>query len=132
MITDGISVIAELPFEHTVMYRNYGRLGIIIKRGASCECCLKEAKHFVLVQRNTKHKTFALFTEDWVELTKDHIVPKYLGGKNVSSNYQVLCMYCNKIKGCSNMNIQELRSYIAQVYKSVVEFTKPIDLLEQV
>ena len=129
MFTDGMRIVAELPLEHLAMYNKYNRLCTLIKKGATCECCLKPAGHFAVVKRSKKgHNVFALFTDDWVELTVDHIIAKANGGKNNVNNYQVLCRYCNLIKGCSEMTIEELRGYIAKIYNSVVVFTKPIDL----
>lgn len=34
-----------------------------------------------------------------VLFTKDHIIPKAKGGKNNMSNYQIMCDFCNGIKG---------------------------------
>ena len=36
-------------------------------------------------------------------LTKDHIVPKADGGKDVPSNCQTLCILCNQLKGSKSM-----------------------------
>jgi len=36
---------------------------------------------------------------DEVMITKDHMIPKSIGGKNNLSNYQVLCSTCNWDKG---------------------------------
>jgi 5-methylcytosine-specific restriction endonuclease McrA len=33
-----------------------------------------------------------------VMLTKDHIIPRSKGGKNKLSNYQPMCIHCNKKK----------------------------------
>ena len=35
---------------------------------------------------------------DDIQLTLDHIIPLYFGGKNVDSNYQLLCEPCNQKK----------------------------------
>lgn len=37
-----------------------------------------------------------------VQFTKDHIIPKSLGGKNQLDNYQTMCKCCNNKKGNSN------------------------------
>lgn len=34
-----------------------------------------------------------------VQMTKDHIIPKSLGGPNHPDNYQTACATCNKKKG---------------------------------
>ena len=129
MFIDGITIVAELPLEHLAMYNRYNRIGTLINKGATCECCKQSVGHFAVVKRTKRgHNVFAIFTDDWVELTIDHIVAKANGGKDNPSNYQVLCRYCNLIKGCSEMTVEQLRKYIAKVYNSVVEFTKPIDI----
>lgn len=35
----------------------------------------------------------------WILFTKDHIIPKSKGGKNILSNYQTMCYECNFTKG---------------------------------
>lgn len=35
---------------------------------------------------------------DEVLMTKDHIIPKAVGGKNVLANYQTMCKVCNEKK----------------------------------
>lgn len=34
-----------------------------------------------------------------IMLTKDHILPKAKGGRNIQSNYQLMCNQCNSLKG---------------------------------
>lgn len=38
------------------------------------------------------------------DLTVDHIIPKSKNGKNSRKNYQVLCYYCNQMKGAMDDN----------------------------
>jgi len=42
---------------------------------------------------------FNLYTTEDILMTKDHIVPKSRGGKNILSNYQTMCAECNEAKG---------------------------------
>ena len=51
----------------------------------------KNKYHFNLYGFNTAGKE--------VMLTKDHIIPKCLGGKDSQANYQPMCAPCNQNKG---------------------------------
>jgi 5-methylcytosine-specific restriction endonuclease McrA len=50
-----------------------------------------------------------------VELTKDHIIPKAVGGLDVPSNIQMICSNCNQLK---NKLIDRL---IIRMYKRMYE-----------
>lgn len=121
MLSNGEDIIAEIPLEHLEIYRDYKRIGIIITLGGKCECCLKGVQHIVVLKYKGGYKgvRFALYTEDWVELTIDHIIPKFQGGKNTLKNYQVLCLFCNRAKGSLPMTIDELRLKIMNITKGI-------------
>lgn len=50
-------------------------------------------------------------------ITKDHIIPKSKGGRNVLSNYQTMCTKCNSFKGNLDISIEEQR-YLMRVWHS--------------
>lgn len=58
-----------------------------------------ERYHFNLYGTNANGKE--------VMLTKDHIIPKSKGGKDVLSNYQTMCAPCNQKKG-DNFEAKEI------------------------
>ena len=75
------------------------------KNNLKCITCGTEAKYFKLHEHQMKDNTFYFqlygineFGGE-VQFTKDHVMPKSLGGKNNISNYQVMCKICNGIKG---------------------------------
>lgn len=119
MLSNGEDVVAEIPLEHIAMYEKYGRIGVILKLGGACECCGKSYKHFLIIKTGNTRR-FALYTEDYIELTRDHIKPKHLGGKDKISNYQVLCLFCNQTKGSMVMSIEELREKVRSIVKNIV------------
>jgi 5-methylcytosine-specific restriction endonuclease McrA len=83
------------------------------KFGIKCVCCGIEGSFFAL-ERDYKCGSFHfnLYAFDmWgkeVLMTKDHIVPKSKDGKNHLSNYQPMCVTCNRDKGDKFPSIEVL------------------------
>ena len=63
-----------------------------------CVCCGIKATHFKLEGQVGVTPHLNLYANDEL-LTKDHIHPKSLGGKDVLTNLQVMCNTCNVKKG---------------------------------
>lgn len=83
---------------------NSHRYQTFFTKGLKCACCGIEGKYF------GKEKTFGsmryhmnlyAINEDGEEvlMTKDHIIPRSKGGKDDISNYQTMCVKCNRAKG---------------------------------
>lgn len=79
-------------------------------KGYKCSTCGIEGSFFAL-ERDKKnchknsveryHLNLYGYDKDGNEIlmTKDHIIPKSLGGENKVENYQTMCKLCNKMKG---------------------------------
>lgn len=72
----------------------------------SCQCvtCGIEGQYFAKERLpGSKRYHFNLYAIDAegveVMITKDHIIPKSLGGLDTLSNYQTMCAPCNRAKG---------------------------------
>lgn len=79
------------------------RYQLFAKKGVTCVFCGLEGKFFSLDKDIFHGKChFNLYgtdaNKDEVMLTKDHIIPRAKGGKNVMDNYQPLCIKCNSAK----------------------------------
>ena len=75
------------------------------KRNPCCVCCGIKGT-IIKLQKHCKtdgSPFFNLYAErndgSLVLMTKDHIIPVYLGGENVLSNLQTMCEWCNNAKG---------------------------------
>ncbi len=87
--------------------KNSDRYILFKNKGLKCICCGLEAnKAYVEISENdlkngnTAHINFYHISNgDKVLFTKDHIIPKSLGGKDIQENYQVMCFPCNNKKG---------------------------------
>lgn len=72
------------------------RLTTFKEKGVKCYSCDRVGTHFRL-QRQEREPKFhlGLWTEDGIEMTKDHIVPKSKGGYDHIDNMQTMCEKCN-------------------------------------
>lgn len=74
---------------------------LTVKQSIVCASCSAKGSYFLLL-RNPHAKgraSLELFTEDDRLLTRDHIMPRSLGGSNDMSNSQTMCLTCNSKKG---------------------------------
>lgn len=73
---------------------------IVFQKSLTCCSCGLTGEYFA-IERNIDSTTFHLnlygknSKGEEVLLTKDHIKPKSLGGKNHHNNYQTMCVDCN-------------------------------------
>jgi 5-methylcytosine-specific restriction endonuclease McrA len=68
---------------------------MIAKRRAAAEI---EKKQWERMKKYFNHRCLCCAQRAFF-LTKDHVIPKALGGPNCLENYQPLCMACNLQKG---------------------------------
>ena len=94
----------KLDFDGDLVNTDSQRLMMFKVKGMTCVKCGLTGKHFIkerAKQHNSYHfNLYAIDAEgDEVLMTKDHIVPRKLGGADVMTNYQPMCCICNHAKG---------------------------------
>lgn len=84
-----------------------------------CVSCGLEGDRFVLEKPPGDEKPhfnlYGLENNTYILITKDHVFPKCLGGKDHHSNYQTMCSICNGLKGHDQIPvsvIRQLRSFL--------------------
>lgn len=80
------------------------RYRLFKRDGCTCVECGLEGTYFIKERHNEKNPYhFNLYgvNENGAEIliTKDHILARANGGKDIMSNYQVMCFPCNNKKG---------------------------------
>lgn len=81
------------------------RYQLFFTKGMTCVECGLVGKFFAKEKNTNKENKYHLnlyaIDKDGNEIlmTKDHIIPKSKGGKNVLDNYQCMCVNCNRKKG---------------------------------
>jgi len=75
---------------------NSQRYQLFKYKGCTCVKCGRVGTHFRL-QRHFENKVyhFGLYSDDEIEMTKDHCIPRKHGGSDTIDNYQVMCSECN-------------------------------------
>lgn len=100
------------------------RYATFYQKGTTCVCCGKQGTHFKLdVERgvdpeSTKRRHFNLYAEDGTLMTKDHILPKSLGGEDCVENLQTMCKDCNELKRSTPQEDIELEVVVATEIQS--------------
>ena len=69
------------------------------QKGLTCACCGRVGTHFKLDGDGDVRRHFNLYCDDGMLMTKDHIMPRSLGGSDSIDNLQPMCAECNFKKG---------------------------------
>lgn len=75
------------------------RLWMYKTKGTDCVSCNRKGSYWNIEYSGDNKPHLNLYCEDGVMMTKDHILSKKKGGKNVLENYQPMCYECNQKKG---------------------------------
>jgi len=91
--------------KHVTVTMGSHRYQMFAAKGTDCVKCGIKGKFFALERAEANNPLkfhFNLYGIDKhgneVMITKDHIIPRSKGGKNILNNYQPLCYRCNKDK----------------------------------
>jgi len=78
-----------------------GSLRLRTFKELSCDCvqCGRKGTHFRLQGNEDNNPHMGLWSDDNIEMTKDHIIPKSFGGYDSIKNMQTMCARCNNNKG---------------------------------
>ena len=80
---------------------NHSKYSMVKDKGFDCICCGITANKIYIEIDNMKsaHVNFYHSSEDKeIMLTRDHIIPRSKGGKDIQSNIQPMCEICNQKK----------------------------------
>ena len=95
---------AKVELDGDTIKGNSQRYQVFFTKGLKCACCGIEGRYFAKEKHSydkSYHLNLYAFDENDKEvlMTKDHILPKSKGGKDVIENYQPMCVKCNVAKG---------------------------------
>lgn len=95
---------AKIELDGDIIKGNSQRYQTFFTKGTKCICCGIEGRYFakekVGCDKSYHLNLYAIDKNgEEVLMTKDHILPKSKGGRDHISNYQPMCVKCNKAKG---------------------------------
>lgn len=109
-------------FDGHAVKMNSLRYKVFKKFGIKCVSCGIEGQFFAM-EAHPKSTCFhfnlyALDVEgNEVLMTKDHIIPKKEGGKDVLENLQTMCTICNALKGKKDMQEITLNNWLVYLIR---------------
>ena len=76
------------------------RLNTFKFKGLDCVCCGRKGTHFRIQRTKNSNENYhiGLWSDDGIQMTKDHIIPKSFGGVDNLNNMQTMCDRCNSKK----------------------------------
>lgn len=115
MILNGRQLIEILPLsELYTVYRDHERLEVFARKGLYCATCHRRGTLLLVTEeKRNKHGNLGqihvdLYTDDFILMTVDHIVPFSISKDDTLENKQPMCEPCNLSKGCKAISNEQL------------------------
>lgn len=95
------------------------RLNVFKNSNLTCPICGVNATYFAkekVVNDKSYHlNLYGTRNGQEVLFTRDHILPRSLGGKDTLENQQIMCESCNLLKGNRNISNEDLKEELRQI-----------------
>ncbi len=123
MILHGNTLIEILPLSDLyTVYKDHYRLTVFVHKVRECVVCGREGVLLLKTKDKGGKLHVDLYTDDFVLMTVDHIIPKKIGKELMLakqqiedlSNKQPMCNPCNNKKSDKEISIEELKLKILQ------------------
>lgn len=117
MTIRGQTLITVLPLADLYeVYADHHRLTVFVHKGRECVVCGREGVLLLTTKGKAGDVHVDLYTEDFVLMTVDHIIPKKMKGQGISGkliesleNKQPMCDPCNNYKSDKVLSLEELQ-----------------------
>jgi len=109
------------------------RLKTFKEKGLVCVSCKRKGTHFRLQSSSETEQLphLGLWSDDGVQFSKDHIIPKKYGGYDCLKNMQTMCVNCNSKKGSSFNESDFQKGYGGFSYEEALKMkTKEKELIK--
>ena len=131
MVLNGNKLIEVLPLRDLYnVYQWHDRLTVFVNKGRECVGCGRVGVLLLVTQDKGGRRHVDLYTDDFVLMTVDHIIPKAEARKmgwgklaiESLDNKQCMCEPCNNKKGCK---------YIGFVKKETPQRYNGVEVIRQ-
>lgn len=118
-IPHGRELLEIIPLaELYTTYKDHERLHIFAQKGRTCVSCGREGTFLIVSKevstkytrkrKSVSHHHIDLYTDDFVLMTVDHIIPRSISKDESDENKQPMCSPCNESKGNKQITNEQL------------------------
>jgi len=125
----------KIQFDNVEIKTHSIRIKTFMKNTSKvCVNCGRVGTHYRLQsnKNSVENPHLGLWSDDGIQFTKDHIIPKSKGGTNELDNLQIMCEVCNNAKK-DNINTKKKNSLsmIFDKHISTYRFMKELEALNR-
>lgn len=140
MVINGRLLIEVLPLRDLYTdYRSHKRLQVFVHKGRECATCDRVGTLLLVTEDKGGQRHVDLYTDDFVMMTVDHIMPKSQGKKLGWSrraieklrNKQCMCSPCNGAKGSKIITNERLAQSQRDKRKHQSQSPKGVEIIRK-